>query len=109
MSGQKEEGWTLLINCRICDSETVFTHTALHLGKYPARYHKCTFCEYWFVVSPHWLPEAYTRAISKLDTGILERNLRVSHTLEHLLPNIAPNGNFVDWAGGLGILTRLMR
>jgi hypothetical protein len=98
-----------LINCRICNSETVFTHTALNLGKYLARYHKCTFCDYWFVVNPHWLPEAYTRAISELDTGILERNLRVSHTLEHLLPNIEPNGNFVDWAGGLGILTRLMR
>jgi len=98
-----------LIKCRICDSETVFTHTALHLGKFQARYHRCTYCDYWFVVNPYWLPEAYTRAIATLDTGILERNLRVSHTLEHLLPNIAPNGNFVDWAGGLGILTRLMR
>ena len=85
------------------------THEALILGKYQASYFKCTTCEYWFISNPHWLPEAYTRAISTLDTGILERNVRISRTLVNLLPQLAPKGNYVDWAGGLGILTRLMR
>lgn len=79
------------------------------MGKYFAHYNMCQECQFLFVVNADWLSESYSRPISILDTGILERNLQISNDLEHLLPDVAPNGNFVDWAGGIGILTRLMR
>jgi hypothetical protein len=99
----------ILLNCRICNSGTSFTHQATILGKYTARYYKCTNCEFWFIPNPSWIAEAYNRAISTLDTGILERNIRTCRTLVHLLSYLSPTETYVDWAGGLGILTRLMR
>lgn len=85
------------------------THTAVVLGHLEVGYHRCPTCEFSCTDNPYWLDDAYTAAISSLDTGIMGRNLGVASKLKALLPSIAPSGPYVDWAGGLGILVRLMR
>ena len=85
------------------------THSGTVLTKYRIDYWRCSNCEFWATEDPYWLKEAYGSAISVLDTGILQRNFAVADDLAALLPAVAPSGPYVDWAGGLGILTRMMR
>lgn len=95
--------------CRVCGEATAPTHTATVLGKYEAQYYMCTACDYWFIEDPFWLAEAYTKAISALDTGAAARNLAAVRSLRLPLRCLSRNGRVVDWAGGAGLLTRLLR
>jgi hypothetical protein len=58
----------------------------------------------------YWLNEAYSDALSASDTGLLARNIifaRISKIIIVLLKK--KQGKFLDFGGGYGILTRLMR
>jgi hypothetical protein len=60
--------------------------------------------------SPYWLEEAYTNPIVSADTGILERNNKLARNAAVLIYFLYNrHGRFVDFAGGYGIFTRLMR
>src|ERR1700739_395090 len=85
------------------------THNAKVLGRIPVTYRLCRTCEFWFLPDPDWLPEAYSRAISALDTGAVVRNRQVFHSIALPLRFLAANGRVVDWAGGAGLLTRMLR
>jgi hypothetical protein len=96
--------------CRVCGSPTTVTHVGLILKKYEVRYHLCGSCSYWFTDDPFWLEEAYSEAVSSMDTGLVARNLDIHRRLAPvLLSMFGPRGAYVDWAGGAGILVRLMR
>jgi 2-polyprenyl-3-methyl-5-hydroxy-6-metoxy-1,4-benzoquinol methylase len=80
--------------------------------KYNAKYFLCKKCGLIQVENPHWLNEAYHSPISSCDTGILERNISLSKKLAKILPLLRRDSRTikcVDYAGGYGILTRLMR
>lgn len=98
------------VNCPICCSESFWTHKSIFLSKYSADYFKCKNCEFWFVLDPHWIDEAYTDAITLIDTGLVYRNLKVARKIKYVLNAFSLRGQkCVDWAGGTGLLTRLMR
>jgi len=60
--------------------------------------------------SPYWLQEAYREPINLPDTGILDRNLRFARlTAPLLFTHFDRHGRYLDYAGGYGIFTRLMR
>jgi hypothetical protein len=70
----------------------------------------CVDCAYWFIDEPHWLEEAYSEAISAIDTGIVQRNLQVHPMLTSVLVGMFDlNGVYVDYGGGSGLLVRLLR
>jgi hypothetical protein len=97
-------------SCPICQSkrESVFTETVLQ--KYRVNYLYCTHCGLLQTEEPHWLEEAYSRAIAAADTGLIQRNLRNSKVLACLLYFLfAKEAKYLDVAGGYGMLTRLMR
>lgn len=96
--------------CKLCGEPSYFTHRSLILGKYTAEYYRCANCDFWFVLDPFWLSEAYEESISKLDTGLVDRNIRISTSLRAFINSIY-SSDFVgvDWSGGTGLLTRLMR
>ena len=96
-------------SCRICASETAERMAATILGKYAATYDQCTRCGYLSVRDPHWIEEAYARAICRTDTGIVARNLAIAERLAPLLSLIGGDGPYLDYGGGIGLLTRLMR
>jgi hypothetical protein len=59
---------------------------------------------------PYWLDDAYQSAIGETDTGLVQRNLSNSRWLEIILQLLFKGkGQFVDVAGGYGLLARLMR
>jgi hypothetical protein len=96
-------------HCKICGGPTHVSHRGLILAKYSVAYHLCAACEYWCTDEPFWLEEAYGQAIAATDTGLVQRNMTVARVLRAVLPRLFPKGPYVDWAGGHGMLVRLLR
>jgi 2-polyprenyl-3-methyl-5-hydroxy-6-metoxy-1,4-benzoquinol methylase len=79
------------------------------LGQHEVTYYRCPACEFWFTEEPFWLDAAYIEAIDEVDQRLVQRNLGLARQLGVLLPRLFPEGPYVDWAGGIGLLVRLMR
>ena len=60
--------------------------------------------------SPYWLKESYSDAISVSDTGVMSRNIIFSK-LATIMMSLCVNTkrDFLDYGGGYGIFTRIMR
>jgi hypothetical protein len=97
-------------SCLVCDSATAHVGNQPVLGRHAAEYRRCASCGYVFIVDPHWLAEAYTTAITALDTGIVARNLWLADATAALLgSSLRGVKRSVDYGGGSGLLVRLMR
>jgi len=99
------------MKCKICQKECKKIFDAVILKKYNGSYYHCEYCNFLFVDEPRiWLDEAYKNSISLEDTGIMRRNIAISQSLSIVLYTLfKDNGKFLDFAGGYGILVRLMR
>jgi hypothetical protein len=98
------------MKCRICNQQTKQIFKSKILNKYNINYYYCGYCGFLQTEEPYWLEEAYKNPISISDTGILQRNIVISNWLATLLSIMFNrNGKFLDYAGGYGILVRLMR
>lgn len=99
-----------IVKCNICGAEAKMVFTGRVLHKYDIEYYFCYDCEHLLTQEPYWLDEAYNSAISISDTGILMRNLRFKDIISNIIFELFDiNASFVDYAGGYGIFTRLMR
>jgi hypothetical protein len=91
------------------DSRLLFRHEVL--GKYQADYYYDEQIGYIFVKEPHWLDEAYSEAISSMDTGIFARNIAnidiISRSLSENSHHRVING--IDLGAGYGLFVRGMR
>lgn len=97
------------ITCRVCKhvAEQIFTG---HLLNNNVEYFECPNCGYVQTETPYWLDSAYAEAINDSDTGILLRNQANARiVLATLLLLGKLDGTLVDYAGGYGILVRLLR
>jgi len=99
-----------MVVCKICGNlaETAFRDRILK--KYNVQYFSCPNCGYLFTEEPYWLSEAYSNAINNSDTGLAWRNIHFSKIvagLSYFLFN--KKGTYLDFAGGYGLFTRLMR
>jgi hypothetical protein len=81
---------------------------AMVLYKYQATYYRCPNCGFIQTEAPYWLNEAYTKAIAPADTGIIARNINNAANLVFFMQFIQL-GPALDFGGGHGILTRIMR
>jgi hypothetical protein len=89
---------------------SAFFDAAEVLRKYAVKYFRCTMCGFVQTESPYWLEEAYSSAISALDTGILYRNLKNQQFTTAVLNLLYPKAeSFLDFGAGHGIFVRLMR
>ncbi len=80
------------------------------LRRHVAIYDRCSTCGLISVRSPTWLEEAYSSAISTLDVGLLDRAVSIAPVVELVVRATGSRGGrFLDWAGGYGTLTRLLR
>jgi hypothetical protein len=80
------------------------------LKKYTIQYYLCPRCGFLQTEEPYWLSESYVSAISDLDLGPINRSITAARIAEGvILHGFDPNARFIDWGGGYGILTRMMR
>jgi len=98
----------MYIHCNICSENLSFHDNVKILNKYSVIYYHCPHCGFVQTEEPYWLAEAYSNVIASADTGIMLRNLENANDLLFILKFI-PNGIFMDFGGGHGILTRIMR
>jgi hypothetical protein len=95
--------------CKVCGGSVVPTHRGILLGHHNVEYFFCPSCEYRFTEEPYWLDEAYGEGVATTDTGLVKRNIDLARQLATVLPRLFPDGPYVDWGGGSGLFTRLMR
>ena len=98
------------MKCRVCIASIQASFAAATLLNRRVMYFECLNCGYLQTEEPSWLKEAYSSSINVSDTGILARNLE---NLNLVLATLAlvrqPHPKVVDYAGGFGILVRLLR
>lgn len=97
-------------SCPVCGRATGDFDRAVVLARHEVDYRRCLSCGLVFLPSPSWLGDAYAEAISTADTGLLRR-CRVLATVTSALLRAEGlrDGDCLDWAGGYGTLTRMMR
>jgi hypothetical protein len=80
------------------------------LNKYDVEYFQCPECLFIQTENSYWLDEAYSSAITLLDTGYVSRNMRYLSRVASLIELFFDKKKeFLDFAGGYGIFVRLMR
>jgi len=97
--------------CRLCGQRARFVCTQKVLHRHDVAYFRCSDCDLIQTERPFWLDEAYTSALSALDTGAIERT-RLSTELTLCLASlcrVSADSPCIDYGGGHGILTRAMR
>lgn len=98
------------MKCHICSSKTDHFETSKILNKYDVPFFLCKNCGFLQPQDPFWLDEAYQESINTTDTGMLARNISLSKITSMLIFTFFNKSDvFLDYAGGYGILTRLMR
>jgi Methyltransferase domain len=98
------------MKCKICTTQAKKVFSARVMNKYDVEYFRYDRCEYLFTEDPYWLDEAYKRAINISDTGVISRNQQFTIILSPIIYFLFnKNGNYVDYAGGYGLFTRMMR
>lgn len=98
------------MQCPVCDEPVEPFAPGVVLGRIEVEYVRCGSCGTVHLPRPVWLEEAYSRAISDLDVGLLGRCTRQARLTARVVRTEGiGGGRFLDWAGGYGTLTRLLR
>ncbi|HUP72991.1 MAG TPA: class I SAM-dependent methyltransferase [Acidimicrobiales bacterium] len=97
-------------SCPACQGHCTFFASATVLGKHEAAYLRCANCGSIHIPEPHWLDEAYTEAIASTDIGLAARAIDLSQIISLVITMFFRDARrFLDYAGGNGLLVRLMR
>jgi hypothetical protein len=98
------------MKCKICTSESIEQFSAVVMGKHRVRYFLCQTCFFLQTEQPYWLEEAYRQDAATGDTGIVSRSIFYSKIATVLIClELNRNDSFLDFGGGTGLFTRLMR
>jgi hypothetical protein len=96
--------------CRICGTNAIHLFKGQIFNRLQVGYFECPCCDYVQTEDPYWLQEAYNKSITASDTGIMLRNQNnVTIVLATLSLIGARRDTVVDFAGGYGILVRMLR
>ena len=107
---QHEVNTVRIMKCRICDNESTEQFSALVLEKHRVRYFLCKTCFFLQTEEPSWMEEAYRLPINTSDTGMVVRSIFFSKIVTALIClELKKDGTFLDYGGGYGLFTRLMR
>ncbi len=97
-------------DCLLCNAWSDHFATATILSKYDVDYFRCRDCGFIQTEAPYWLDEAYDQAIVSTDVGLISRNERFAKTTDRLLRIVLPGAKrCLDYGGGYGMFTRMMR
>ena len=99
----------ILDSCRFCEGKSEFLCTS-EILTFSATYTCCANCKSVQVDSPHWISDVHKKAISSFDVGLVSRGVSASKLISvffFLQRELTITG--IDWGGGTGLLTRLLR
>lgn len=98
------------MECRVCGNLAVPLFETVVLQRHNVTYFECPSCAFVQTEEPYWLAEAYSSAFTTTDTSTLQRSLILGKSAAALFYfAFDAKARFVDYAGGYGTLTRLMR
>ncbi|WP_431857371.1 class I SAM-dependent methyltransferase [Azospirillum sp.] len=97
--------------CRLCGGATRFRMFRTVRGRHVTGYFLCGACGSLQTEAPHWLEEAYAHTTVGPDYGICRRTLQLVIECFGLFTLLQLDGRrtFVDFGGGNGLFTRMMR
>jgi hypothetical protein len=96
--------------CSICGSPARQLFKATILSKFEVAYFSCPECGFVQTEKPFWLDEAYRHTLNDEDTSVLQRNWYFADVAASVLFTFFDRrGKFLDFGGGHGVFTRLMR
>ncbi len=96
--------------CRICNSTSNYFFEKKVLLKYKVSYFCCENCGFIQTENPYWLEESYSSAITSMDVGLIARNIKYANIVDEIICKFFDkNARFLDFAGGYGMFTRMMR
>jgi len=100
-----------ILKCRLCDGKTESLFTLRNMHRYDVRYYLCSCCNSLQTENPFWLDEAYSDPVRYTDTFAAQRALsmpRLTLFVAWIL-GIPSSSNVLDWGGGDGLTTRILR
>ena len=98
------------MTCKVCQSQITKIFSHIILKKYMIDYFQCNICGFIQTEAPYWIEEAYKNALNPDDTGLIKRNEYFREKASTLLFFLFPKNNkYIDYAGGYGLFTRMMR
>lgn len=97
--------------CRLCGARAEFWNHKRLLNRYDVRYYLCPQCGSLETEQPYWLDVAYDVTGTGDDVGAAQRTIDLVLKCSALLDRIKLPGDAecVDFGGGLGLFTRMMR
>ncbi len=98
------------MRCRVCEADAPPAFRGAILRRHEVQYYRCAACGFLQTEPPYWLADSYASAISDLDLGPVARALGGATAFESVVATgFDANARFIDWGGGYGVFTRLMR
>ena len=97
--------------CPLCGLSAACLFSFPVLERLEAELGECRSCGFIFVVDPHWLEGSFSSHLNRLDVGSVDRTLLVAQFVRGLL-GASPHRRgwtLLDFGGGDGLLTRLLR
>jgi hypothetical protein len=79
-------------------------------GTFVAEYFQCSSCQFVYANNPEWIQGSFTKQLNQLDLGSVDRSLILADFMEVFCrSNNLRGAKSLDWGGGYGLLTRIMR
>lgn len=96
--------------CNVCQSDMQYQFSEKVLSRHAVSYFRCPRCALLQTENPYWISEAYEDAIVDADTGLVQRNISLARKVAPIIYFLfGRNGKCLDFAGGYGMFTRIMR
>ncbi len=94
--------------CRLCLGDLDFSFKEIILDKFNIDFFKCSRCGSLQTEKPYWLEEAYEAWNTEFDTGLFARCYN-NFLVVFLICKLTKFKNVLDYGGGDGLFTRIMR
>lgn len=97
--------------CRLCGARAHFWDMKRLLSRYDVNYYLCSQCGSLQTEQPYWLDVAYDVSGLGDDMGAVQRTIDLALKTSALLDRLRlpPKAECIDFGGGLGLFTRMMR
>jgi hypothetical protein len=98
------------MKCNVCSAPSHFFFKKQILEKYDVGFFQCENCGFLQTEKPFWLNESYQEAFTVLDVFLADRAIQFGQVTENVICNyLDTHKTFLDYGGGVGLMTRVMR